>query len=104
VFEHDGFTYTEAELAMIKELRCGKILHSYRALARKFTRANPEFVKRNKLEEMADKEYMLKELAHAITVKEAKEMTPWENGNQLLGQDLCMAAAKYYGEENEGEW
>lgn len=104
MFEYDGWTYTEEELNQIKELRCGKIMHSYRALARKFTRANPDFVKRNNLEGMADKEYMLKEFAHALTVEEAKEMTSWENGNQLLGQDLCMAASNYFGEEGQGEW
>lgn len=104
MFEYDGWTYTEEELNQIKELRCGKIMHSYRALARKFTRANPEFVKRNKLEGMADKEDMMKHFAHVLTVKEANEMTPWESGNQLLGQDLCMAAAKFFKEENLDEW
>jgi hypothetical protein len=104
-FEDDELKLTEEQLLYIKELRCGKIMHSWRALARKFTRKYPEFMKAHKLEEMADREDQLKHFANVMTPEEKAEMTAWESGNQLLGIDLCTAAMKHFKETMEdGEW
>lgn len=102
--DEDGIKLTEEELLYIKELRCGPITHSWRALARKFTRRYPEFMKINGLEDLADREDQLQHFSNVMTPEEKAEMTSWESGNQLLGIDLCTAAMHFFKETVEDGW
>lgn len=103
-FEDNELVLTEDQYKYIKELRCGPVMHSWRSLARKFTRRYPSFVEKYKLEEMADKNEHLEMFGFFMEEEEKSAMTTWENGNQLLGIDLCTAAMQYFNESVEDGW
>lgn len=95
---------TDDQAAYIKLLRNGPLCHSWRLLARKFTRKYPDFVEKHNLIEMADRDDQLKDYSNYMTAEEKTEMTAWENGNQLLGMDLCSLAMHFYKESMDDGW
>jgi hypothetical protein len=97
------FKLTDEQASFVKELRCGKVQHSWRMVARRFTRRFPAFVSEQGLLALADKKDQ-KGRGWPISKKELAKMTDWENGNQLLGVDLCTAAMRHFGEAVEDGW
>jgi hypothetical protein len=97
-----ALTYDEANA--IKKLRCGEIMHSWRSVARYFTRANKEFVLKYDLLVMADGDYEIERYGSLMDADEIAAYTKWESGNQLLGIDLCRAAMLFFDEKDEDGW
>ena len=100
----DDFKLNKDQADYVKLLRCGEVTHSWRSVARHFTRKNPDFVINYDLMDIADRDVMLEHFSHTMSDDEKSVLTKWENGHQLLGMDLCKAAMLFFNETETDGW
>lgn len=104
LFPDGELKLSKEQAEYIRELRLGPVRRSYRMIARLFTRKYQTFLRDNEMENLKDKDYILKHFKGALTVEEMLSFTDHETGNQLLGIDLCTAAMRYFYETSEDGW